>query len=113
MNISEHTVHDVAADAEYHWQVVRKVPFLSSLQRRKRIAWANEFRDFGAQDWWNLIWLDECSIHLDDYVTHWANEEYDENCVIPTFKQSSVHVMLWGCIMKGRKGLLIVLEYPV
>ena len=117
MNISEHTVRDVAADAGYHRRVARKVPFLSALQKRKRIAWANEFRDFGAQEWWNLMWSDECYIHLDDksgrvYVTHRANEEYDENCVIPTFKQSSVCVMFWGCIMKGRKGPLVVLEYP-
>ena len=117
MNISEHTVCDVAADSGYHRQVVRKVPFLSTLQKRKRIAWANEFRDFGAQEWRNLIWSDECYIHLDDksgrvYVTRRANEEYDENCVIPTFKQSSVRVMFWGCIMKGRKGPLVVLEYP-
>ena len=44
MNISEHTVCDVAADAGYHQWVVRKVPFLSALQKRKRISWANEFR---------------------------------------------------------------------
>ena len=56
MNISEHTVRDVAADAGYHQHVVRKVPFPSALQKRKRIAWADEFRDFGSQEWWNLIW---------------------------------------------------------
>ena len=87
MNISEHTVCDMAADAGYHQQVVRKVPFPSALQKRKRIAWANEFSDFDAQEWWNLIWSDECYIHLDDKsgwvnVTCQANEEYDENCVI-------------------------------
>ena len=64
-----------------------------------------------------MIWSDECYIHLDDksgqvYVTCQANEEYNENCVIPTFKQSSVLVMFWGCNMKGRKGPLAVLEYP-
>jgi len=35
-----------------------------------------------------------------------------EECLVPAFKQSSVRVMIWGCIMKGRKGPLIVLEYP-
>ena len=29
-------------------------------------AWANEFRDFGAQEWWNLIWSDEYYINLDE-----------------------------------------------
>jgi hypothetical protein len=57
------------------------------------------------------------NIHLDDhhgrvYVTCCANEVYNENCVVPTFKQSSVCVMVWGCIMEGRKGPLVVLKYP-
>ena len=45
------------------------------------------------------------------YVTHCADEEYDKDCLIPMFKQPAVHVMVWGCIIKGRKGPLIVLEY--
>lgn len=36
---------------------------------------------------------------------------YDENCVVPRFKQSLVRVMIWACIMKGKKGPLVVLEY--
>ena len=117
LNISEHIVRDVVADAGYHRRVARKVLFLTALQKKKRIAWANEFKDFGAEQWGNLIWSDECYVHLDDnrgrvYVTCRAGEEYDENCVIPTFKQSSIRVMIWGCIMKGKKGPLVVLEYP-
>ena len=29
------------------------------------------------------------------------------------FLQSSVQVMVWECIMKGRKGLLLVFAYPI
>jgi transposase len=35
-----------------------------------------------------------------------------EDCVVPSFKQSSKYVMVWGCIISGYKGPLIVLEYP-
>ncbi|KAF9477900.1 hypothetical protein BDN70DRAFT_774423, partial [Pholiota conissans] len=45
-------------------------------------------------------------------VTRRPGEELLDCCVVPTFKQSSVWVMVWGCIMKGWKGPLIVLEYP-
>jgi hypothetical protein len=41
-----------------------------------------------------------------------AEEEFDENCAIPMFKQSAIQVMVWGCVMKGKKGPLVVLEYP-
>ncbi|KAJ7585332.1 hypothetical protein C8J56DRAFT_788619, partial [Mycena floridula] len=39
-------------------------------------------------------------------------EEMLEECLVPTFEQSSVHFRVWGCIMKGVKGPLLVLEYP-
>jgi len=39
-------------------------------------------------------------------------EEYLDECLVPTFKQSPVRIMVWGCIMEGRKGPLVVLEYP-
>ena len=45
-------------------------------------------------------------------MTQCPDEEFDKDCLVPTFKQSSVRVMVWGCIMKGQKGLLVVLEYP-
>jgi transposase len=117
MNISERLVRNVAVDTGYHRRVARKVPFLTALQKKKRLAWAKEFKSFSPHKWGNLIWSDECYIHLGDhngrvYVTRRADEEYNENCVIPTFKQSSVCVMVWGCIMNGRKGPLVVLEYP-
>ncbi|KAF9022771.1 hypothetical protein BDP27DRAFT_1200052, partial [Rhodocollybia butyracea] len=64
-----------------------------------------------------VIWSDKCYVYLGDsrgrvFVTHCADEEYKEDCLIPTFKQSSIWVMVWGCIMKGKKGPLVVLEYP-
>lgn len=117
MGISEHIVRNAAAAAGYHRRVAREVPFLTALQKKKRVAWAKEFERFGPYEWGNVIWSDECYIHLDDhhgrvYVTRRANEVYKENCVVPTFKQSSVRVMVWACIMEGRKGPLVVLKYP-
>jgi len=41
-----------------------------------------------------------------------ADEEYDDYCVILTFKQSSLWVMILGCIMAEDKGPVVVLEYP-
>ena len=87
MNISEHVVRDVAADAGYHRCVVRKVPFLTALQKRKRTAWADEYKDFNAQRWGDIIWSDECYIHLNDksgrvYVTRRANEEYCQEAAL-------------------------------
>jgi len=40
-----------------------------------------------------------------------VDEVFHEDCVVPTFKQLPIWVMVWGCIMEGRKGPLVVLEY--
>ena len=70
------------------------------------------------RDWMGKSHLvHECHVYIGDnhgkiYVTWHADEVLNEACLVPTFKQSSVCVMVWACIMKGRKGLLIVLEYP-
>jgi hypothetical protein len=44
------------------------------------------------------------------WVTHGVDEEFNDACVIPTFKQSSLCIMVWACIMKADKGPPVVLE---
>ncbi len=46
------------------------------------------------------------------FVTRHADEEFIDECLIPTFKQSPVRVMVWACIMEGKKGPLVVLDCP-
>jgi hypothetical protein len=67
-------------------------------------------------DWAQIIWSDECYMYIgDDQGTIWvmwsADKEYDDDCVIPTFEQSSLQFMIWGCIMVDDKGSIVVLEY--
>ena len=53
MDISEHVVRKVAADTGYHRRVARKVPFLTALQKKKRLTWAKKFEGFGIHQWRN------------------------------------------------------------
>ena len=46
------------------------------------------------------------------WVTHSADKVFHEDCAVSTFKQLPICIMVWGCIMEGQKGLLVVLEYP-
>jgi hypothetical protein len=98
----------------YHRRKGRKVPYLTPAQKKARLQWAKRHK---GQRWGDVIWSDECYIYLGDsngtvYVTRRAEEVYHEDCLIPTFKQSPIRIMVWGCIMDGKKGLLIALEYP-
>lgn len=115
--LNESTVRRVLAEANYHRRVARKVPFLTKAHKQQRLLWARRYRKFTRKDWSQVIWSDEAYIQLGDkkgrvYVTRRPDEEYLEECLEPAFTQSPVRVMIWGCIMKGRKGPLVVLEYP-
>jgi hypothetical protein len=68
-------------------------------------------------DWVHVIWSDECYVYIgDDQGTVWvarsADEAWDDDCIVPTFKQSSIWIMVWACIMQGSKGPFVVLDYP-
>jgi hypothetical protein len=69
------------------------------------------------EDFSRVIYSDEAYIVLGDnkgpvWVTRSPEEVYDNSCVVPRFKQSSLRIMVWGCILRGRKGPLVILEYP-
>ena len=80
------------------------------------MAWARLYRLLMCQQWSKVIWSDEAYIYLGDdrgriFITQRADEEFSDECLVPTFKQSPICVMVWACIMEGRKGPLLVLEY--
>jgi transposase len=112
--ISCKSVVRVMGAERYHRRVAKKVPFLTAAQKRQRKAWGEEHRD---HNWTQVVWSDEFYVHLDDekgriWATHRADKEWEEECLVPAFKQSNVRVMVWGCVAHGWKGPLVVLEYP-
>ena len=116
--MSTSTVRNVLARKGYHRRVAKKVPYLTRAHKRARLAWARICKAYaGLRIWRKKIWSDECYVYLGDnrgriFVTRRPGEELHDNCCVPKFAQSSVRVMVWACIMKGRKGPLVVLEYP-
>jgi hypothetical protein len=116
-NISTISVQNILANKGLHRRKARKVVFLTKPQKEKRKAWAFRHKNWEDADWERVIWSDKCYVYIGDdrgtvYVTRSVDEEYDEGCMVPNFKQSSLRVMIWGCIMKNSKGLMVVLEYP-
>jgi transposase len=116
-NISISSVRKILANEGLHRRKARKVVFLTKAQKRKRKAWGIKHKSWGAEDWKRIIWSDECYVYIGDdrgavYVTRSAEEEYDEDCVVPKFKQSSLRIMIWACIMQDSKGPVVVLDYP-
>ena len=78
--------------------------------------WGKLYKGYTLQDWQKVMWSDEYYVYLSDdwgwiFVMHHTDEVLRDECVVPTFKKSSVCVMVWGCVMKGQKGPLVALEF--
>jgi hypothetical protein len=117
LGVSASTVHNVMAEAGYHRRVAKKVPYLTKRHKQARMYWAWKYRKWAMEDWGRVAFSDECYIYLGDrhsriYVTRRSDEQLEEDCLVPTFKQSSVRIMVWGVVMSGQKGPLVILEYP-
>lgn len=115
--VSRDTVRAVLADEGYHRRVAKKVPYLSKLTKEKRLAWAKEHQHWTAKEWVNIAWSDEAYVVLGEnkgriWVTRKEGEDLLEECCVAKITQSSVRCMIWGSIMKGVKGPLVILEYP-
>ena len=80
------------------------------------LVYLKELVDIMMHELKSVIFSDECYVYLGlhsgfIYCIQSADEVWHENCIVSTFTKSPVHVMVWGCIMYRRKGLLIMLEY--
>lgn len=115
--ISGASVRRIIAKVGMHRRKARKVIFLTKDQKKARLAWAKKMKKLSAEDWERVIWSDEVYVVLGDragavWVTRAADEEWDEDCCLPKFKQSNLRIMAWACIMRNYKSPIIVLEYP-
>lgn len=115
--ISTSTIANILKRHNYHQRVAKCVPYLNKAHKHVRLVWAQICKAYKHNNRKQKIWLDECYFQLGDnkgcvFVTHRPGEEFLDECCVLTFSQLSKCVMVWGCIMKGKKGPLTVLEYP-
>ncbi|KAI0781746.1 hypothetical protein C8Q75DRAFT_796064 [Abortiporus biennis] len=115
--VTDATVRNILDKEGYHRRLAKKVPNLTKTQKKKWVIYGKKYKEFTEEDWERVAFSDECYIYIEDsksrvYVTHRPDEQLLEECLVPSFKLSSICVMVWGCIMKDKKGPLVVLEYP-
>lgn len=81
-----------------YW-AVRK-PFISENNRKKRVQWCLEHRDWTVEQWRKVIWTDESPYVLrfncSQRVWRSANERYDKKCILASVKHDQ-KLMVWGC----------------
>jgi len=112
IDMSERTLRRLFETEGYHRRVARRKPFITGINKVKRMDWGVRFGDWQAGEWEQVIFSDESSFHCGNmpgriFVTRRPGEEYQENCIVPKFpKQTSV--MVWGAIIgTGQKSVLV------
>ncbi|CAB4485417.1 unnamed protein product [Rhizophagus irregularis] len=92
----------------------RKKPLLTEKQRKDRLRWAREKRNW-EDEWKQVVWSDESRFALfesDGRVKVWRSpgEAYNKDCIQPTVKFGGGSVMFWGCFGWHGVGPLVVID---
>jgi hypothetical protein len=103
-NISASSMQTILHEAGLHQRKACRVVYLRKPHKDAQKSWAKDHEEWRKVDWEQVISLDECYVYMGDdqetvWVTQRVDKEFDEACVVPTFKQSSL--CIWACIMKG------------
>ena len=83
--------------------VKQKKPFLSENHRKKRLEFAEKYKNWGKYEWRRVIWSDETNINVfssDGKEYYWKKNRGDimPHHIKPTVKHGGGNVMIWGCM---------------
>lgn len=112
--ISTSTARRVLHKYDYFGRVGTRKPFVSEVNRKKRLKWSRERANWD-EEWNTVIWSDESKFLLFQsdgkrWVWRRPHEKYDVDCLVPTVKSNSEGVMIWGCFVKNKLGPLVIVE---
>ena len=110
--ISEQTVRRRMHEVGLNGRVARKKPYVSKVNRGKRLEYARNYREKPLGYWDHVLWSDESKFNLfgsDGKVMVWrtSKEALDPICTVPTVKYGGGNVKCWGCMSSSGVGNLV------
>lgn len=114
-SICPNTVRKVLHEGGYSSRVPRKKPYISKVNKAKRLKYAEEHRN-KSNDFWNrVVFTDESKFNIygnDGRCRVWRkpNEEFKEKNLCPTFKHGGGSVLVWGCMSAAGVGNLQIID---
>lgn len=102
-------------EAGLYGRVVRRKPFISATNRRKRMAFALKYRYKSLDFWQNILWTDESKFEFKGskrrvYVYRRPGQEYDNDKMQGTVKHGGGSIMVWGCFSWYGVGSFVKIE---
>ena len=113
--ICPETVRNVLRNAGYHGRIARSKPYISKLNRKKRIEFAKIYLNKSPEFWNKVIWSDESKFtifKLNGRFVVWRkpNTELDVKNLHSTVKHGGGGVLVWGCMSSNRVGNLHIID---
>ena len=106
------TVRRELAKLNIHSRIASPKPFVSEVNRKKRLEWCIERQDWSEKDWEGIVWSDECSVEVGHSrrkrIWRRPGERHQVDCIQPTFKSGRTSVMMWGCFIGNKIGPLVL-----
>lgn len=109
------TIRRVLHNAGYHGRIIRKKPFISQVNRQKRVNFAKEHINQSESFWNTVIFSDETKINIHgsdgrDKVWRKANSEFEPKNMTGTVKHGGGSVLVWGCMAASGVGRLVFID---
>lgn len=102
-------VRRVLRKSGYNGRSARRKPYISEINRKKRLEFAEKYANEGPNFWDKVLFTDETKINLyqsDGRVNVWRqpNTAFKKKNVQPTVKHGGQSVLLWGCMSAAGVG---------
>ena len=115
VNCSARTVRNRLLQVGLKSHRARKKPFINERQRKQRLKFAKDHKDWTVDDWSKVIFSDESNFQLCPtpgrlMVRRRSGEAYRPECLAPTVKHGGGSVMIWGCFSKSGTGKVRLCE---
>lgn len=114
-SICAETARKILHRAGFHGRVARRKPYISVINRQKRIAFANTFINKPPEFWKQIIFSDEskfCIFGIKGRQIVWrkSGTELEKQNLVGTVKHGGGGVMVWGCMAASGVGQLEFIE---
>lgn len=115
LQCSTETVRNILRKNNFNARTVRKKPFISQVNKKKRMDYAKKHLNKGEEFWNQIIFSDESKFNIhgsDSRQKVWRNPntELQVQNLKGTVKHGGGNVMVWGCMSAGGVGNLVFIE---
>lgn len=113
--LSKETVRRTLRMSGFNGRIARRKPFISEVNRKKRLEFARTYINHPPEFWENVIFTDESKFNIfgsDGKKIVWrkANTELNKENLCATVKHGGGNVMVWGCMAAAGVGNIVFIE---